>query len=54
MTYKKGRKPRNLGNQKRRARFPEPELFEDRIIEEEPNERVTPVKIRRTGDDANA
>ena len=58
MTYKKpnlaGRKPGNSGNQKRRARLPEPELFEERIIEEEPNEQVTPVKIRRTGNDANA
>ena len=58
MTYEKanlaGRKPGNSGNQKRRARLPEPELFEERIIEEEPNEQVTPVKIRRTGNDANA
>ena len=58
MTYEKpnlaGRKPGNSGNQKRRARLPEPELFEERIIEEEPNEQVTPVKKRRTGNDANA
>ena len=42
MTYEKpnlaGRQPGNLGNQKRRVRLPEPELFEERIIEEEPNE----------------
>ena len=58
MTYKKphlaGRKPGNSRNQKRRARLPQPELFEERIIEEEPNEKVTPVKIRRTGNNANA
>ena len=33
---------------------PEPELFEERIIEEESNGQVTPAKIRRTGNDANA
>ena len=33
---------------------PEPELFEERIIEEELNGQVTPVKIRRTGNDVNA
>ena len=57
MTYEKsnsaGKKPGNSGNQKRRARLTEPELLEERIIDEEPNEQVTPVKIRRTGSDAN-
>ena len=33
---------------------PEPELFEERIIEQESNGQVTPAKIRRTGNDANA
>ena len=42
------------GNQKRRARLPEPELFKETIIEEEPNEQVTPVKSRTTGNEANA
>ena len=49
MIYEKpnlaGRKPRNLRNQKRRARLPEPQLFKERIIKEEPNEQVTRVKI---------
>ena len=58
MTYKKpnlaGKKPRNSGNQKRRTRLPEPELFEEKIIEEETDEQVTPVKITRNGNDANA
>ena len=49
-----GKKPRNSGNQKRRARLPEPELFEEKIIEEEPNEQVTPVKIRRIGNEVIA
>ena len=58
MTHEKpnlaGGKPGYSENQKRRARLPEPELFEERIIEEESNEQVTPVKIRRPGNDANA
>ena len=58
MTYKKpslaGKKPGNSGNQKRRASLPKPELFEEKIIEEETNEQVTPVKKRRNGNDVNA
>ena len=57
MTYqmpKGGRKLGNSVNQKRRARLPESELFEERGIGEEPNEQVTTVKIRRTGNDTNA
>ena len=58
MTYKKpslaGKKPRNSGNQKRRASLPKPELFEEKIIEEETSEQVTPVKKRRNGNDVNA
>ena len=42
-----GKNPGNSRTQKVIARLPEPELFE------EPHGQVTPVKIRRTGNDAD-
>ena len=51
---KRWKKAQKFRNQKRRARLPESELFEERGFEEEPNEQVTTVKVRRTGNDANA
>ena len=39
-----GKKSGNSRNPKRRERIPEPELFEQTIIEEKVNEQVTPVK----------
>ena len=48
MTHEKpnlaGKKSGNSRNQKRRERIPEPELFEQTIIDEKVNEQVTPVK----------
>ena len=48
-----GKNPGNSRTQKVIARLPEPELFEERIIDEEPHGQVTPVKTRRTGNDAD-